>query len=79
MTINLQNQIDAQSFTELKPYVGLRPFETADSPYFFGRDKQVSALVKLLGQHQFLSVIGSSGSGKSSLIKAGYYHAYIQD
>ena len=53
------------------PFVGLRPFESEDSLYFFGRDTQVKALLQRLYSERFLAVIGSSGSGKSSLIRAG--------
>jgi hypothetical protein len=53
------------------PYVGLRPFFTDDSLYFFGRDQQISELLCILRQHRFLGVVGSSGSGKSSLVRAG--------
>jgi energy-coupling factor transporter ATP-binding protein EcfA2 len=53
------------------PYVGLRPFFTDDSLYFFGRDAQVAEVLDLLKRSRFVSVVGSSGSGKSSLIRAG--------
>ena len=53
------------------PYVGLRPFEEADSDRFFGRRAQISALLECLTDSPFLAVIGSSGCGKSSLIRAG--------
>lgn len=53
------------------PYVGLRPFFFEDSLYFFGRDRQINDLLALLRQNRFLGVVGSSGSGKSSLVRAG--------
>src|SRR5215475_12983095 len=53
------------------PYPGLRPFEAADEPVFFGREAQVSAILRQLEDHRFVAVIGSSGSGKSSLVRAG--------
>jgi len=53
------------------PYPGLRPFERDDAHLFFGREKPVRELVALLARHRFLSVVGVSGSGKSSLVKAG--------
>ena len=45
------------------PYVGLRPFDRADSLYFFGRRGQVAALLQQLHQTRFLAVVGSSGRG----------------
>ena len=53
------------------PYKGLVPFEPEDSDLFFGREEFVSALVKRLEDSAFLAVVGPSGSGKSSLVRAG--------
>ena len=53
------------------PYVGLRPFFEGDSLYFFGRGQQAADLLEILHQQRFLGVVGSSGSGKSSLVRAG--------
>ena len=59
----------SQSIEE--PYVGLRPFDSHDSMRFFGRREQVAELLERLHDAKFLSVVGSSGCGKSSLVKAG--------
>ena len=56
---------------QLQPYPGLRPFERSESKIFFGRQKQVDDLLQRLKQEKFLAVLGASGSGKSSLVKAG--------
>lgn len=53
------------------PYVGLRPFFSDDSLYFFGRGQQTTELLEILHQNRFLGIVGSSGSGKSSLVRAG--------
>jgi WD40 repeat protein len=53
------------------PYPGLRPFEEGDAHLFFGRKEAVRELLTLLREHRFLAVLGLSGSGKSSLIRAG--------
>lgn len=53
------------------PYPGLRPFERHESRIFFGREKHVDELLARLKDHHFLAVLGASGSGKSSLVKAG--------
>jgi WD40 repeat protein len=53
------------------PFPGLRPFEPDDSDLFKGRDAQTSELIDKLVDHHFVAVIGVSGSGKSSLVKAG--------
>jgi hypothetical protein len=54
------------------PYVGLRPFTEAEALLFFGRDAHVRDLLSKLERRQrFLAVLGASGSGKSSLVRAG--------
>ena len=53
------------------PYPGLRPFERDEDILFFGRDEQVDQLLDKLADTHFLAVLGTSGSGKSSLVKAG--------
>ncbi|NIM12875.1 MAG: hypothetical protein GTO45_12180, partial [Candidatus Aminicenantes bacterium] len=53
------------------PFPGLRPFEPEESYLFFGRDGQSDELLRRLSQNRFLAVVGTSGSGKSSLVRAG--------
>ena len=53
------------------PYLGLAAFEAGDADRFFGRAKLVAELVDVLGEHRFAGVFGASGSGKSSLLRAG--------
>ncbi|NNN31777.1 helix-turn-helix domain-containing protein, partial [Streptomyces sp. S3(2020)] len=55
----------------LTPYRGLTRFETGDSGLFFGRDRLTADLVELLRGRRFAAVFGPSGSGKSSLLRAG--------
>ena len=53
------------------PFPGLRPFDFEESHLFFGRDGQSEQLISKLGATRFLAVVGTSGSGKSSLVRAG--------
>lgn len=53
------------------PFVGLRSFEPSESHLFRGRKQHTQQLLRLLAAHRFVGVIGTSGSGKSSLVKAG--------
>ena len=53
------------------PYPGLRPFKREESDIFFGREKQSDLLLEKLAQTRFISVVGLSGCGKSSLVRAG--------
>ena len=53
------------------PYLGLAQYEEADAGRFFGREALVRSLVERLEGDLFLAVVGASGSGKSSLVRAG--------
>ena len=53
------------------PFPGLRPFNFKDRKFFFGRDCQIREVVEKISDNKFVAIIGSSGSGKSSLINAG--------
>ncbi len=66
--VNKQN-----SRTISNPYPGLRPFDEDDGAIFRGRETQVSELLKSLEHNHFITVTGMSGSGKSSLVKAGLF------
>ncbi len=57
--------------TLFNPFPGLRPFEEDEEHLFFGREKSVTELLSRLRTNRFLAVIGTSGSGKSSLVKSG--------
>ena len=56
---------------EHNPYPGLAPFQEADAQNFFGRETEVAALWRKITSRRLLAVIGPSGVGKSSLLRAG--------
>jgi WD40 repeat protein/energy-coupling factor transporter ATP-binding protein EcfA2 len=56
---------------EPSPYRGLLRFEAKHRRFFFGRDADRQRLVEKLEHHRFVAVVGASGSGKSSLVRAG--------
>ncbi|MBM4042141.1 MAG: hypothetical protein FJ290_26895 [Planctomycetes bacterium] len=56
------------------PYPGLRTYETHEWESFFGRNRQIDELLVRLRDHRFVAVVGLSGSGKSSLVRAGLIH-----
>jgi len=60
---------ESKKFTN--PFPGLRPFETDEYRLFFGREGQSDQLIMRLQRSRFLAVVGTSGSGKSSLVRAG--------
>ena len=53
------------------PFPGLRPFTPEESDLFFGREKESGELLEKLIRNRFVTVIGASGSGKSSLVHSG--------
>jgi WD40 repeat protein/energy-coupling factor transporter ATP-binding protein EcfA2 len=53
------------------PYLSLKYFEEKDSHLFYGRDEHVTELLSKLELNRFVAVLGSSGCGKSSLVRAG--------
>ncbi len=53
------------------PYRGLLAFGEADAGGFYGRDELTSELVEAVAEHRFVTVVGASGSGKSSVVRAG--------
>jgi WD40 repeat protein len=55
----------------LNPFPGLRPFREDEEHLFFGRESQVDTMVDKLARTRFLAVVGTSGSGKSSLVNSG--------
>ncbi|MCX6225503.1 MAG: hypothetical protein NTV01_12270 [Bacteroidia bacterium] len=61
------------------PFPGIRSYEIHEDELFFGRELQVSELIEKLAQTRFLAIVGSSGCGKSSLIKAGVIPALLKN
>jgi WD40 repeat protein len=53
------------------PFPGLRPFREYEEHLFFGRENQVDMMIDKLARTRFLAVVGTSGSGKSSLVNCG--------
>jgi WD domain, G-beta repeat len=60
------------------PYPGLRAFFADEREWFFGREAHVDAMLTCLESSRFLAVVGSSGSGKSSLVFAGLIPALCE-
>ena len=53
------------------PYPGLRPFDSTEENLFFGRQSQTGVIVEKILRKKFIAIIGSSGSGKTSMVNAG--------
>ena len=56
---------------KMNPFPGLRPFTQEEDYLFFGREEQTLELLQRLGSNRFVAVVGTSGSGKSSLVRCG--------
>ena len=70
MTVGIDDGVGAR-VRQGNPFPGLRPFEPHESALFFGRDEQCDELLARLGRRRLVAVVGMSGSGKSSLVRAG--------
>lgn len=56
---------------ELGPYAGLRAFQEEDAGRFFGREREIAGLATRLMETPLMAIVGPSGIGKSSLLRAG--------
>ena len=56
---------------DFNPFPGLRPFATEDSDLFFGREVESEEIIGKLLKNKYVTVLGASGNGKSSLINSG--------
>lgn len=75
----VENGRESEVFRDICPFKGLAPFEPADAEFFFGRERLVSELLGRLEEVPFLALVGASGSGKSSLLRAGLLPALDHD
>jgi WD40 repeat protein/class 3 adenylate cyclase len=71
-TLDKQSADDAAFRAEVgTPYKGLESFQPQDAEFFFGREELIADLAERLSNGSFLAVVGPSGSGKSSVVRAG--------
>jgi hypothetical protein len=60
-----------ETLAAISPYRGLLYFREEDAPFFFGRADAIAQLVRAVEQHSLVAVVGASGSGESSVVRAG--------
>ena len=71
MTVNNSDDTTPFETRHPHPFTGLRPYESHEAMFFFGRDAETDELIRLLRHARLVAVVGASGSGKSSLVRAG--------
>ncbi|HLO28594.1 MAG TPA: AAA family ATPase [Anaerolineales bacterium] len=74
----IKSDFQLRKFDGTCPYKGLEVFEEEDAELFFGRERLVDELVKCVMDSRTVFITGPSGSGKSSLVRAGLIHALKQ-
>jgi hypothetical protein len=69
----------SQTVSSVCPYRGMQVFREEDAPFFFGRQMFIATLKDMVSSHSFVGVLGASGSGKSSVVRAGLASALRKD
>jgi energy-coupling factor transporter ATP-binding protein EcfA2 len=67
---DLRRHLDAVRVA-ICPYRGLLHFREEDAPFFFGRQAAIDKLANAIQRQSFVAIVGASGSGKSSIVRAG--------
>ncbi|MEZ4436568.1 MAG: protein kinase [bacterium] len=67
----LAREAPAQAVDDRDPFAGLAPFQPSDADRFFGRDREIAAVVDRVRRTPLVAIAGPSGAGKSSLARAG--------
>ena len=70
-SLELAPHEDARAQTVVCPFKGLASFDRSDAEYFCGRERVVSDLISRLASTPLVGIVGASGIGKSSLLRAG--------
>jgi uncharacterized protein YjbI with pentapeptide repeats len=71
VTVGAKSALTPSVGLPAQPYPGLRPFDPDEHRIFFGREEMVDAVIDGLSENNLVVVHGASGSGKSSLVRAG--------
>ncbi len=71
ITYKSTSVVTQRELNPTSPYKGLYQFTEAEREYFFGRDALIARLFEATNQNKCLLVVGASGCGKSSVVKAG--------
>ena len=72
-------QDNNQNSSFKNPYPGIRSYNISESHLFFGREKQIEELSEIMKKNYFAAISGASGSGKSSIVKAGLIPKFVKE
>ncbi|HKC66501.1 MAG TPA: hypothetical protein VKB86_22850, partial [Pyrinomonadaceae bacterium] len=75
----MTREVDAATTLPDMPYRGIESFRYVDQPIFFARGEETRKLLRYVAVYRGVLFYGDSGSGKSSLINAGFIPAIIED
>ena len=75
LVVELKHKDQPKVWNGRYPYIGLTAFQESDAQYFFGRESLVDDLLLRVQESNFIVIAGPSGSGKSSVARAGLFHA----
>jgi len=78
-TLNLDFDKKNEKEVIKNPFPGLRPFKYEESHLYFGRENQIDEVLDKLAKNRFVSIIGTSGIGKSSFIYCGIFPVLYGD
>ena len=71
LSVEVQRSDDRVFDIEVCPYKSLEAFTQDDAYFFHGREELIAKIIEKLKSNSFLAVVGASGSGKSSVVRAG--------
>lgn len=69
--LNPNHRFNLPPTPDRNPFMGLSSYNENDAPLFYGRDRAIAALLEKANSHPLVVVSGASGTGKSSVVKAG--------
>lgn len=79
IVIGLKRDGYPKVWTGDNPYPGFRSYSESEAPFFFGREALVEKLKIAVRESQFVAIVGPSGSGKSSIARAGLFYELRKD
>jgi ASC-1-like (ASCH) protein len=70
--LHVPNMAKIGEFNKLNPYKELQSYTESDKEFFFGRTEEIQELIKKINKYGIVGLFGESGTGKTSLLNAGF-------